>query len=104
MSIKIKEGFVLREVGPIHMAVPFGALTKEISGMVALSETGYYLWQQIEKGVDTEPALVKALLAEYDVDEETGGKHGNHDIHDGKRHKVTTELEPAVLCTPGASD
>lgn len=91
MSIKIKEGFVLREVGPIHMAVPFGALTKEISGMVALSETGYFLWQQIEKGVDTEPALVKALLAEYDVDEETAKGDVAYFINGLREQKVLAE-------------
>lgn len=71
MSIKIKQGFILREIGPLHMAVPFGELTADVGGMVALSETGWFLWQKIESGIDTEPGLVKALLEEYAVDEET---------------------------------
>lgn len=91
MSIKIKEGFVLREVGPIHMAVPFGVLTQEIKGMVALSETGYFLWQQIEKGVDTEPALVQALLAEYNVDEQTAKDDVAHFVDGLREQKVLAE-------------
>lgn len=69
MAIKLKQGFVLRKIGPQYMAVPFGAMTTQIKGMISLTESGYVLWQAMEKGADSKEALVAALLAEYDVEE-----------------------------------
>ena len=70
MSIKIKKGFVLRKIGPQYMAVPFGAMTRDVQGMISLTESGYLLWQALESGVDSKEALVARLLEEYDVEEE----------------------------------
>lgn len=70
MSIKIKSGFVLRQVGPMYMAVPIGPRTAEIQGMISLSETGYLLWKAIEAGTDTPEGLTDALCAEYEVTRE----------------------------------
>lgn len=70
MTYKLKDGFVLRKVGPMFMAVPFGPRAAEIKGMVSLSESGYMLWKAMESGTDTMEGLVAALRAEYDVSEE----------------------------------
>lgn len=70
MTYKLKDGFVLRRVGPMYMAVPFGTRASELKGMVSLSETGYLLWKALEAGTDTLEGLVAALRAEYDVSEE----------------------------------
>lgn len=74
MSVKIKKGFVLRKIGPQYMAVPFGAMTNEIKGMISLTESGYLLWQAMEKGADTREALVEVLLQEYDVEAEDASR------------------------------
>ena len=74
MSVKIKKGFVLRKIGPQYMAVPFGAMTGEIKGMISLTESGYLLWQAMEKGADTREALVEILLREYDVEREDAAR------------------------------
>lgn len=74
MAVKIKRGFVLRQVGEMYMAVPFGPRAGEIKGMIALSETGYFLWKAIESGTDTVEGLADALCAEYDVSREQAMK------------------------------
>lgn len=74
MSLKIKKGFVLRKIGPQYMAVPFGAMTQSIKGMISLTESAYLLWQAMDNGVDTKEALVARLLEEYDVEEEDAVK------------------------------
>ena len=38
--------------------------------MINLNETGAFLWQQLQKDADEE-TLLKAMLMEYEVDEET---------------------------------
>ncbi len=70
MTIKIKDGFVLRKIGASYMAVPFGARANEVKGMISLSESGYLLWKAIQGGTDTVEGLVEVLRKEYDVPEE----------------------------------
>lgn len=70
MIYKIKDGFVLRKIGPQVMAVPVGKLTSEIHGMIALSESGALLWNLLSDGAEKEK-LVEALLEEYETDRQT---------------------------------
>jgi hypothetical protein len=70
MAIKLKKGFVLRKIGAQYMAVPYGAMTNDVKGMVSLTESGYLLWQAMEKGTDTVEALADILTAEYTVERE----------------------------------
>ncbi|MBQ4112263.1 MAG: PqqD family protein [Clostridia bacterium] len=74
MSVKIKKGFVLRKIGPQYMAVPYGAMTDEVKGMISLTESGYLLWQTLDQGVDTKETLTEILLREYDVEEEDAAR------------------------------
>ncbi len=64
---KLKEGFIVREIGNRIMAVPVGTQTNEIHGMIALSESGKLLWQALEKGASTE-SLTTIITENYDVD------------------------------------
>lgn len=67
--MKLKGGFVLREVAGSCVVVPTGGAL-DFNGMITLNETGEVLWKVLEKGAD-EDKLVAALLSEYDVDEAT---------------------------------
>lgn len=69
MAIQVKKGFVLRKIGPRYMAVPYGSMTDEVKGMVTLTESGYLLWQALEKGVENVEALAAVLTETYDVEE-----------------------------------
>lgn len=66
--MKIKDGFVVRKIANEWVAVPVGTRTAEFSGLVALSDTGRFLWELL-KEEQTEEELVSALINEYDVDE-----------------------------------
>lgn len=70
MAIKLNKGFVLRKIGPQHMAVPYGAMSNEVKGMITLTESAYLLWKAIEDGADTEEALVNVLTETYEVESE----------------------------------
>ena len=67
--MKIKKGFVVRKVGDAHVVVPVGELSKTFHGMINLNETGAFLWNFFTEEHTVEEA-VKALCAEYDVEEE----------------------------------
>lgn len=71
--MKIKEGFVLREVAGNYIVVAVGNAVKNFNAVITLNDTGATLWSALEKGA-TQPQLVQALLAEYEVSEEIAQK------------------------------
>lgn len=66
--MKLKEGFVLREVGGSYVVVAVGLQTLDFKGMIRLNETGAFLWSQLSNTECTEESLVDAMTGEYDVD------------------------------------
>ena len=74
--MKIKEGFILREVASSYIVVAVGEAVKTFNGIINLNETGAFLWKQLEKGC-TEDELKNALLGEYDVSEEIAKRDAN---------------------------
>ena len=67
--MKIKEGFLLRQVAGQTVVLPFGD-ELDLNMMITLNDTGAFLWEHLQSETTGEE-LVKALLAEYDVDEDT---------------------------------
>lgn len=67
--MKIKEGFLLREVAGQTVVIPVST-AMELNAMITLNETGTFLWNAMQEET-TEEALVQALLGEYDVDKAT---------------------------------
>ncbi len=70
LYMKIKKGFVVRSVGGENIAVPVGERVKDFRGMIKLNETGDFLWKFFVEE-HTEDEAVKALCAEYEVEEDT---------------------------------
>jgi hypothetical protein len=67
--MKIKDGFILREVAGNFIVVAVGDAVKNFNGVINLNETGALLWKELVKGA-TEEDLKNALLNEYEVTEE----------------------------------
>lgn len=68
--MKIKDGFMLREIAGSWVVVPLGQRVVEYNGLMILSESGALLWKQLEKGAEMDE-LVQTILSEYEVDEAT---------------------------------
>lgn len=69
--MKIKDGFILREIVSSNIVVPVGDAQFSMSGVMTLNDVGAFLWKVLEKGDATEDELVSAVCGEYDIDEET---------------------------------
>lgn len=67
--MKIKSGFVLREVGGDYVVVPVGERTKTFHGMINLNETGAFIWRFFSNE-HTKEECVDALRAKYLVSRE----------------------------------
>ena len=68
--MKIKNGFVVREIAGQSIVVALGEASKAFNGMINLNETGRVIWDLLAKGAEVED-IVTALLSEYEVDRET---------------------------------
>lgn len=66
--MKLKDGFVLREVAGQTIVLPSGD-ELDLNMMITLNETGKFLWERLSVGAE-EHELTQAILAEYDVDQE----------------------------------
>lgn len=67
--MKVKDGFMLREVAGSYVVVAVGERSGEFNGMVNLNASGAFLWQTLEKGADRED-LISALFDNYEVSKE----------------------------------
>ena len=67
--MKLKEGFLLREIAGQTVVLPTSG-DLDLNMMITLNDTGAFLWDHLQNET-TEEALVSALLGEYDVDETT---------------------------------
>ena len=71
--MKLKKGFILREVAGDIVVVPSGK-TMNLNMMITLNETAKFLWELMEKEI-SEEQLVEALLNEYEISSENALMH-----------------------------
>lgn len=65
--MKIKEGYILREVAGSNIVVPIGNAQVSFNGIMTLNDVGTFIWKKLEKGADNDEIL-NAILDEYDVE------------------------------------
>lgn len=74
--MKIKNGFIVRQIAAQNVAVPVGATSKDFHGMIKLNESALLIWEQLENDT-TEQMIVSAILDKYNVSEE----QAKEDVH-----------------------
>ncbi len=62
--MKIKDGFILRQMNSMNIVVAVGDRAAEFNGLITLNETGMFLWNKLVNDID-EQGLVDAVLREY---------------------------------------
>lgn len=67
--MRIKDGFVMRDVAGQAVAVATGEASKSFHGMIKLNSTGSRIWRGIEAG-DNETTIAGNLASEYGIDPE----------------------------------
>ena len=72
--MKIKDGFVLREVGGENIVVPVGQTAAFFHGMINLNDTGAFLWRFFSEEHTADDAA-SALCMEYTVEKTKARLH-----------------------------
>lgn len=67
--MRIKKGFVLREVAGQNMVIATGEASKDFHGMIKLNSTGRDIWQGLQEGL-SEVEIAKGLEEKYQIDEQ----------------------------------
>ena len=65
--MKIKKGFVVREVGGKKYAVATGEVAKSFKGMLGLNDVGARIFELLQNET-TKDTLIDSILEEYDAD------------------------------------
>ena len=69
--MKLKDGFVLTDVGENKVAVPVGERAKDIKGIIRMNDTAVFIWNCLAEGLEKEE-IADRMLKEYDgLDHET---------------------------------
>lgn len=71
--MKIKDGFILRNVAGNNVVVPIGQATIDFNGMISLNDTGAFIFEQMLNEI-TRDELVRAVINEYGIDGELAQK------------------------------
>lgn len=71
--MKIRAGFMMREVAGKFVAVPVGAGVGDFKGMLQMNKTGAFLWKLLQQE-QTKESLVEAMLEHYEMTEEQANK------------------------------
>lgn len=67
--MKIKEGFLLRNVAGNNVVVPVGQATLDFNGMMSLNDTGAFIFGKMIDGISREE-LINAVMEEYGIEEQ----------------------------------
>ena len=68
--MKIKDGFLLREIAGTPIVVPIGGQVIDFKGMMALNDIGSFIWKTMQTECTFDNVL-KSVLESYDVDSDT---------------------------------
>lgn len=71
--MRILDSFLIREVAGECIAVPTGAAAAKFSGIISLNDTAAFLLRLLFTE-QSEETLLKAMLEEFDIDEDTARK------------------------------
>jgi hypothetical protein len=71
--MKIKEGFMLRNVADNYVVVPVGKASLEFKGLINLNHVGAFIWKCLENDT-TLIDVVNKVAEEYGIDKEIANR------------------------------
>ena len=66
--MKIKSGFIVRELAGEYVVVALGEASKIFNGIIKLNETGKFIWERLSLGEDKQ-TIIDGILKEYQAEQ-----------------------------------
>lgn len=85
--MKIKSGYILREVANQYIVVPTGNEALNFNGIITLNKTGKFLWELLQTS-QTKETLVSSLLAHYNVTQDVANADVEEFINNLQKNKI----------------
>jgi len=64
--MRIKNGYILKEIVGNYVAIPIGQNVIDYKNMLHLNETGAFIWKQLESDIDFSN-LLSNMIVEYEA-------------------------------------
>lgn len=68
--MKIKKGYLVREIAGSYIVVPVGERVIDFKGIMTLNDTGNFIWKCLSDDISYS-RLLSLILDEYEIDETT---------------------------------
>ena len=68
--MKVKSGFILRNIAGEYVLTPRGDRIKEFRDVILMNELSAFIWKRLQSETSRQQ-LLGSILEEYEVDEET---------------------------------
>ena len=88
--MRVKKGFVLREIADTIVVVPTGDLLDEFKGLINLNSTGKFIWGLLQKDITLEEIADK-FAGEYKVDKDTAMQNTEKFVQSLKNANIIEE-------------
>lgn len=88
--MKIKAGYVLREVADQIIVVPTGQAAINFNGVITLNKSGKLLWETLTNNVSFDD-LVNVLLEKYEVSKEQASRYVLEFLETLRKHNILDE-------------
>ena len=88
--MKIKAGYVLREVADQIIVVPTGQAAINFNGVITLNKSGKLLWETLTNNVSFDD-LVNVLLEKYEVSKEQASRDVLEFSETLRKHNILDE-------------
>lgn len=88
--MRIREGFVVREIKDAIVAVPTGDIVREFGGIVNLNATGKFMWEVLEEDRTVEE-VAERLVEKYHIDKDKAMKSAEMFIQQLREANVIVE-------------
>ena len=85
--MKIKDGYIVREIAGMFVVVPTGIEAADFNGLMTINETAAFIWNILKNGAERQD-VINALLDEYEVDRKTAEKDTDEVIKMLKEYNV----------------
>lgn len=69
--MKVKSGFILRDVAGKTMVVATGELSKSFHALITMNDSAKFMWQCLENDTTVDEIVAKVVSAYEGVDEQT---------------------------------
>ncbi len=91
-DMKVKEGFVLRNVVGEHIVMPVGKNIDTFEGAIVLNDVSAFIWENLQRPVARED-LLRLILGEFEVEEQTAAKDLDAFLDKLRGHGLLEEQE-----------